>query len=179
MNNKNLDQEWSALMKKAQDGDSAAYEFLLEEVSDFLKMYLKKRIFNKDHIEDLIQEVLLAIHKARHSYERDKPFFPWVHAIIKYKSIDYFKAQKKTEAVSVDDSLIQLESKGSFEQSLENRMELESLLSDLPEKYQQLLKTVKLDGYSVKEAAVLLGLSVANVKTSVHRVLKQLKEKRK
>lgn len=174
MTDKNLDKEWSVLMKQSQRGDAHAYETLLAEISEFLSAYLGKRIFNQDHVEDVSQDILLAIHRARHTYEEDRPFFPWVHAIIKYKMIDYFKTQKR-KVYSLDESPYQLEDSGSFKHQLDTRFEIESLMSGLPEKYQQLLKTVKLDGYSVKEAAQLLGMSVANVKTSVHRALKLLK----
>jgi len=172
----NLSQEWSELMKKAQSGDSVAYEKLLEDISSFLSLYLKKRIFNHDYIQDLIQEILLAIHKARHTFDITKPFFPWFLSIVNYKSIDYFNDQKKNNSVSFDDFLCEPETGTRFEDDIESKWMIESALSDLPLRYRELLKSVKLDGYSVKEASVLLGLSLSNVKTSIHRALKQLKE---
>ncbi len=173
----NLSQEWAVLMKKTQDGDSVAYEKLLEEISNFLTLYLKKRIFNQDNIQDLIQEILLAIHKARHTFDTKKPFFPWFLSIVNYKSIDYFNDQKKNKGVSFDDFLCEPETGSRFEDDIESKWMIESALSELPIGYRELLKSVKLDGYSIKEAAVLLGLSLSNVKTSIHRALKQLKEK--
>jgi len=175
--NTSLDIEWSDLMKQAQDGDAAAYEQLLGHITEFLTAYLRKRLFNQDHVEDVQQDILLAIHKARHTYETSKPFFPWMYAIVKYKMIDYFKKQKKERATSLDNDAIQVESKGSFEHDLENKLILQGLINELPDRYKELIKTVKLDGYSVKESAVLLGLSVSNVKTSVHRAIKQLQKK--
>ena len=39
--------------------------------------------------EDLVQEVLIAIHTRRHAYDRSQLFTLWVAAIARYKFLDY------------------------------------------------------------------------------------------
>lgn len=172
-----LSEKWTILMKQTQEGDAVSYEQLLEEISDFLVAYLRKRIFNPDYIDDLIQDVLLALHKARHTFDSSKPFFPWFLSIVNYKIIDYFNEQKRSNGLSFEDHFYELDMSDSFETNIESKWMIESVLSDLSPVYRDLLKSVKLDGYSIKEASILLGLSISNVKTSIHRALKQLKEK--
>lgn len=71
---------WETLatrMKKSQEGDSREYELLLRQVRDILRAFLVSRISHIDDREDLLQEILIGIHKARNSYRPDRPFAPW------------------------------------------------------------------------------------------------------
>ena len=66
---------WGILMKEAQDGNQASYQQLLKELTLAMRSYLKKRINDTDAVEDLVQEVLMGIHKARSTYDPKKASF--------------------------------------------------------------------------------------------------------
>jgi len=68
------------------------------EVSVLLRSYFKKKIFDTNSVEDLLQETLLSIHKSRHTYFPDRPVGPWFYAIAQYRMIDFFRKQKKFAA---------------------------------------------------------------------------------
>ncbi len=82
------EENWSKAMLLAQTGDSVTYKRLLSEVSEYVRSISSKKIRDPAHLDDLVQDVLLAIHKARHTYESGRPFMPWLHGIIRFKSID-------------------------------------------------------------------------------------------
>jgi DNA-directed RNA polymerase specialized sigma24 family protein len=52
------------LVTKAQDGDGASYTELLQGLNSFLKNYLRKRIFDQNEIDEVTQEILVAVHKS-------------------------------------------------------------------------------------------------------------------
>jgi DNA-directed RNA polymerase specialized sigma24 family protein len=80
------DQEWSRLMAAAQDGDQGAYGRLLREILPLLRAAVAPHHRDPDRIDDAIQDVLLSVHRARHTYDRTRPFRHWLMAIARYRS---------------------------------------------------------------------------------------------
>ena len=63
------------------DGDGASHAALLELAASLLRAFYRRRIADADDIEDLVQETLIAVHERRASYDRRRPFSPWLFAI--------------------------------------------------------------------------------------------------
>ncbi|HEY8887543.1 MAG TPA: sigma factor, partial [Gallionella sp.] len=80
-----------ALMKQALNGDQRAYAEILQETSRFLRPYLAKRLSFTSEVDDLLQEILISIHKARHTYDGNRPYKPWVYAIARFRLQDYLR----------------------------------------------------------------------------------------
>jgi RNA polymerase sigma-70 factor, ECF subfamily len=172
-------QETSALMTEAQNGKASAYQAILEYSYSIIEKYLKPRIVNKEQREDLTQEIIMALHKARHTYNPEQPFQNWLLSISRYKTIDYFR---KNKDIPVDFSNTEpinawFIKNTNFEEELETKIELETHLSKLTEKQQKLLKKVKIEGFSIADAARFFKMSIPNVKTSIHRAIKTLRSK--
>jgi RNA polymerase sigma-70 factor, ECF subfamily len=79
----------STLMINAQSGDKKAYTHLLKECQVMIQNYLRARLHSNPAIDDITQESLMGIHKARHTYEEGRSFLAWMITITKYKYIDY------------------------------------------------------------------------------------------
>ena len=127
-----------------------------------------------DHVEDIVQETLLAVHNARHTYRQDQPVTAWAHAIARYKLMDFLRARMRHDARN--DPLDDVE--GLFEESAEQasdaRRDVAVLLGQLPDRQRLPIEMVKLQGLSVAEAAGRAGMSESAVKVGVHRGLKAL-----
>src|SRR3569832_2123396 len=75
-----------ALLIDAMAGDALAYQTFLSELTRHLRGFLRRRIPQlSDDVEDLVQEILLAVHNGRHTFRADEPLTAWVHAIARYK----------------------------------------------------------------------------------------------
>jgi RNA polymerase sigma-70 factor (ECF subfamily) len=162
-------------MIAALDGDADAHRRLLSTLSGHLRAYFKGRLrrINRGAVEaeDLVQEVLLAIHTRRHTYDRAQLFTPWMHAIARYKFLDYLRRTRaSTNDVALDSAgdLISHDDYGAVESALD----LEKLLAGVAPRMRQAIQYVKLDGLTVREAARRSGMSESSVKVSVHRGLK-------
>ncbi len=161
-----------AAMLAALAGDAKAYHQLLISVAPLLRAYFRRRLRNaEDDVEDLVQETLIAIHAKRATYDKARPFTAWMFALARYKLIDLLR--RGHGDISLD-GLEEILSGGDFEAATVARMDIETLLDSLPAKQARAIRDTKIEGLTVAEAAAQGGLSVADVKVSVHRGLKQL-----
>jgi RNA polymerase sigma factor (sigma-70 family) len=156
-------------------GDSNAYRSFLQALTRHLRAYLRKRIARyPEDIEDLVQDTLLAVHNARHTYRESEPLTAWVHAIARYKLTDFFRARERHDALNepLDDyTELFAATDDAPEQA---RHDIGKLLAHLPDKQRLPIVHVKLEGLSVVETARITGLSESAVKIGVHRGLKAL-----
>lgn len=159
-------------------GDGAAYHRFLGELSGHLRAFLRRRLARMpDDVEDLVQETLLAVHNQRHTFDAAQPLTAWVHAIARYKLVDFLRRRSRRDLLTepLDDELEVLSSADA--DAAEARRDLARLLETLPERQRMPIVYVKVQGLSVIEAARLTGMSASAVKVAVHRGLKALAAK--
>ncbi len=160
------------LMIRGLAGDGAAYSALLKHLAERLRSYFIRRLFQQPHeAEDLTQDVLIAIHAKRATYDASQKLTAWVYAIARYKLIDHLRRSKRRGvSVPIEDV------SGLFQEQHEGgaSADVETLLAGLPQKQRDAIRMVKLEELSVREAAARAGISESDVKVSVHRGLKKL-----
>ncbi|MDQ0010983.1 RNA polymerase sigma-70 factor (ECF subfamily) [Luteibacter jiangsuensis] len=156
-------------------GDAARYRQFLDGLSGHLRAYLRRRLPHaRADVEDILQETLLAVHNARHTYRTEQPLTAWVHAIARYKLMDFFRAHSRREALNEpfdDDGGLFI---ASDVEPADARRDVGVLLEALPDRHRLPIVLVKLQGLSVSEAARRCGMSESAVKVGVHRGLKAL-----
>lgn len=173
------ERRWAGLMARAQAGDQAGYRQLLDELSTAVSRYLVSRLGYHAFIEDCVQDILLAIHNARHTWQSSRPFRPWLFAIVRNKSIDMLRKRKSYEKMllsQADES--QLSYEAAVEQnsrSMEDTITQGRLIDALDPGYRQAIVLTKLIGFSNAEAARVLSISETAVKVRVHRGIAKLK----
>jgi RNA polymerase sigma-70 factor (ECF subfamily) len=156
-------------------GDAAAYHGFLRDLSAHLRGFLRRRLARlPDDVEDLVQETLLAVHNQRHTYDPVQPLTAWVHAIARYKLVDFLRRRARRDLVTepFDDERDVLAAAET--DAADARRDLAKLLESLPERQRMPIVHVKVQGLSVVEAAGLTGMSESAVKVAVHRGLKAL-----
>ncbi len=159
-------------------GDGAAYHQFLSGLSAHLRGFFRRRLSRMpDEAEDLVQETLLAIHNQRHTFDAAQPLTAWVHAIGKYKLIDFLRRRARGDALNepLDDELEVFATNDS--DATEARRDLGKLLDRLPERQRLPIVCMKIEGLSVAETAQRTGMSESAVKVTVHRGLKALAAK--
>lgn len=174
------EQRWSTLMIAAQSGDEAQYQQLLSELSTVIKRYLVSRLGRHEFIEDCVQDSLIAIHQARHTYQPQRPFRPWLFAIVRNKSIDMLRKHKSyTRALDAHTEQALEETDGGLSphsgQSMESSITQGRLIDALAPQFRQVIVLTKLIGFSNAEAAKQLNISETAVKVRVHRAIGKLK----
>jgi RNA polymerase sigma factor (sigma-70 family) len=173
------DREWSALMAAAQAGDRAAYERLLRNILPFLRALAARQHRAPDRIEDVIQDVLLTVHRVRHTYDPARPFTHWLAAIARRRSIDMLRRRGRTEASEVSDAKAYetfADPRAKAEVEARDRVAvLRPAIARLPQGQREALELVKLRQLSLAEASRASGKSVASLKVNVHRAIRALR----
>lgn len=158
-------------MASAQAGDEEDYRQLLMELSEAVGRYLRVRLGGYDFVEDCAQEVLIAVHQARHTYDSRRAFRPWLFAIVRYKAID---AMRRGQARSCEPT-----ANGRLPESSvsgpDGDMVGGQLLAGLPDGMRHALVLTKIVGLSSSEAARELSISESALKVRVHRAMGKLK----
>ena len=163
--------DWEAAMAASLAGDVAAYRTLLEEAGRWLRRYFARRL-SPEMIDDAVQEALTALHLKRATFEPGRPFLPWLAAIARFKGVDCLRAAGRTrgEELSENDHGVV-----SHETTSLSRIVMANLFERLRRPQAEAIRLVKLEGFSVREAAAMTGQSEALVKVNIHRGLAALR----
>jgi RNA polymerase sigma factor (sigma-70 family) len=166
------DDQWGRLMEAAQGGNGGAYNRLLNEVQPWLVRYYTRRL-PLHMVDDAAQDTLMAIHQKRHTYEPGRPFRAWLAGIARYKWIDRLRAMGRQHTVSIDDEIFEPSVEG-HESAVTSAILLEDLLAKLKPAQVSVIRLVKLQGFSIEDAAAKTGQSESLVKVNIHRGLAKL-----
>lgn len=166
------EQRWSDYMAAAHRGDARAYERLLVELGSVIEAFVRSRFGALPFMEDCVQECLLAIHKARHTYDPVRPFRPWLFAIVRNKTVDMLRRSRASERSATE--LLDLRPEG-VDHGPEAAAETGAILSQLNPQLRSALTLTKIYGYSVSEAARRSGVSETAMKSRVSRAIKAAK----
>lgn len=158
-------------------GDEPAYRRLLADVADRLRAYFARRLGRESaDVEDLVQETLLAMHQRRATYDASRPFTVWLHAIARYKLIDHLRRKKIRASIPIDDA-DELTFETGVPEPSADRLDVEQVLGELPERTSQYIRAVKIDGRSIAEVSAKHGVSESAVKIAIHRGMKFLAQR--
>jgi RNA polymerase sigma factor (sigma-70 family) len=167
------ERHWTALMERSLQGDARAYQELLILLTVALRNLLRNRARAAGlEAEDIVQEVLLALHLKRGTWALGTPVAPWVGAIARNKLVDALRRRGQRIEVSLESVVDELSSRNN--DNGEHAHDLERLLTRLGDRQRDVVRAVSLDGYSAREAAARLNMSEVAVRVTLHRSLKTL-----
>jgi RNA polymerase sigma-70 factor (ECF subfamily) len=171
---------WAEAMRAERRGDAAAYEWLLKEIAELLRRLIRYRVaqlgLSAHETEDLVQEVLIGLHTKRHTWDVDRPFLPWLHAIARYKIADGARHLRREARHRVDltfDELAKLV-EAPAEDIDRSLLDIDRHLSELPQGQQTVVRALAVEGASVRSTAEKLQISEGAVRVTFHRALQRL-----
>ena len=161
----------SAWMQAAQAGDADAYRELLSAIQPRIRGIVRSKIRDEAAAEDVVQNALLSIHRGRRTYRAERPFGPWMRAIVRNSIIDHFRDRKRK-----GDREVELVTEEWADESVESKEgderlapELTEALATLPESQREAVTLMQIKGLSVAEAALAAGVSAGALKVRAHR----------
>ena len=164
------------LMRLSQIGDKKAYAALLHTITPLLKTFVFRRLSSKADVDDVVQDILLSIHRAGHTYDTDRPFKVWMYAIARHRLNDQLR-QIYRKGVFPEISLDDMAQEVFVTDVTESRSRheyLNRMLEALPEKQKKIVTMMKLEGYTAEDTAKTMNMSVSAVKVAAHRAYKSL-----
>ena len=168
--------DWSLLMRRAQSGNGVAYKQLLEDVTPYLRALAARRLPAQADVEDVVQDILLTLHRIRATYDPALPFGPWLKAIATRRIIDRLRSQyrrnaREREILEDEDFAAEENANGHYS----DHGGLHDAVRQLSPAEQQAIHMLKLDELSLKEASTKSGLSVGALKVAAHRGIARLR----
>lgn len=168
--------EWSALMRAAAAGDAEAYRGFLISITPYIRGIARHRGrllgTPEAEAEDVVQEVLLAVHLKRGTWDAGRPVTPWIAAIARNKVIDAFRRKGRHGVVPIEDMADQLAAEEP-EETL-SRGEIDRLIDQLRPPQGAIVRAISLDGVSIRDTASKFAMSEGAVRVALHRALKAL-----
>src|SRR5689334_9047141 len=160
-------------MEQSLQGNLRAYEQLLTSLTIGLRGVVSRRTRAAGiDGEDIVQEVLLALHLKRGTWVPGTPVAPWVAAIARNKIVDVLRRRGQRSEVPIESVMETLSSDSG--DAIEHGHDMRDVLGRLNDRQREVVQAVSLEGYSAQEAARRLQMSEVAVRVTLHRSLKAL-----
>jgi RNA polymerase sigma-70 factor (ECF subfamily) len=162
--------ELAGLLDAADAGDKRAYREFLRLAGRLVSQFIHRRVDGRGGIDvdDITQDVLLAIHLKRHTRRRDMPVTPWLYAVARYKLIDALRRRGRQREIAMD-NLPEVPAEPQKE-SLTDR-EIDNALKDLSPGQRSVVAALSVQGLTIRDAANDLGMKESAVRVAWHRGL--------
>ena len=143
-----------------------------------VRRQVARRIGDAAEREDIVQNVLISVHRARHSYRSERSFLPWIRAVTRNASIDWMRARGRRLQRESDRDVDTLP-EPSYETPLPWQdalsPELVEALAELPPAQREAVELLQVRGLSVAEAAQRVGVTEGALKVRAHRGYRALR----
>lgn len=165
-------------MERYAAGDDAAFAAVYDKIAPRLYGYLLRQTRERARAEDLVQQTMLHIHRARTRFIPGAEVTPWAFAIARRLLLDGLRRAKREVAPSEDDpdsALAPGDAADEMVQARELASRINAVLARLPESQRVAFELLKQEGLTVAEAAEVLGTTAAAVKLRAHRAYEALR----
>ena len=162
--------EDSELMKLYINGDYMAFEVIYLRHKNKVYSYLDKRLFDKNHIDDVFQSVFVKFHKSKNLYNSKYSLLQWLYTITRSELLDFLKKNKIQEVEFEENLLTQSENVDT------EQIDLDSI-STLSTKEKEAIKLRYLSEEDFTAISKILNTTEANSRKLVSRGIKKLKAK--
>lgn len=170
------EEEWAVLMRAAMAGDEAAYRAFLKAITPSVRAVARRNLarfgLGAAEAEDVVQDTLLAIHLKRQTWDQDRPIGPWISAIARNKFIDLMRRRGRNAQVPIEDVAESLAAEGTTA-TLES-YEVNRMLENLNEKQRKVVRSLAIEGASVRQTAQRLNMTEGAIRVTLHRAVKAL-----
>ena len=171
-------QNEESLVRRAQQGEEAAFAQLYEEHFDKIYRYLAFKIGNRIEAEDMTQQVFINALKSISSFKwKGVPFSAWLFRIAHNQVVDYLRKAKKRATTPLSDSLVSTESDPQL--TVEHSLDIEQLISatkQLTKAQREVISLRFAGGLAVAEVAKIMGKSQGAIKALQHSAIVALRK---
>ncbi len=170
-------------MVAGQAGDGPAFASLLHACVPFIRFVGGGAGVPASHLDDLVQDVLLTIHRARQTYDPRQPFMPWLRTIAQRRAIDLLRRigrQRERERhapIFYHQHPDPAPSAAHAVMRADEGARLRHAVTSLPSGQRQAVELLGLQELSLDEAARVTGRTKTALKVNLHRALKALRSR--
>jgi RNA polymerase sigma-70 factor, ECF subfamily len=148
-------------------------ETLWNQMHIRLRGFIGKRIADMDDADDILQEVFLRVHSNLENVRDLDKVESWIYQITRNTIIDYYRSKRvlvELPEIPINDEFPE---KGAFESMTPFFQEI---VQALPEPYREALVLTEYQGFSQKDMAKRLGISISGAKSRVQRARQKVRD---
>lgn len=171
------DRQWSEWMACAQTGDSQAYDSLLRGCLPFIAQVARGQRVPADRVDDVVQDVLMTLHRSRHTYDPSRSFTAWLRVIAQRRAIDVLRRSGRQNSREVHAPLAfemyadpGAQTSDAWEKTGLSA-QIGKAVAGLSPGQREAVERLALQGQSLQEAATATGRSKGALKVNLHRAL--------
>ena len=170
-------------IERAKQGDAEAFEFLYNLHKRRVYSLCLRMTANTAEAEDLTQEAFLQLFRKIGTFRGESAFSTWLHRMsvnvvlmhLRKKGLPVVSLEEATEGdedtpkkdFGADDPVLS----GSVD-----RLRLQNAVEQLPPGYRSIFVLHDIEGYEHNEIAALVGCSIGNSKSQLHKARMKLRE---
>lgn len=166
------DHETKQLIQKAREGDTRAFEALVNESYGIMFKMALKWCGNKSDAEDITQDACIKLARGIGSFKGDSAFTSWLYRLVINCGKDWYKKQNRHPDGAGDDIIYA--SKNDQKEDRHYANQVIKAVYNLPEGEKDALLLVMHEGYTHKEAADILGCKEGTISSRIHEARKKL-----
>ncbi len=176
------DRRRAAWMAAAQAGDRRAYEKVLADSVALIRMAARRQGVAVDHLDDVVQETLITVHRVRHTYDPARSYDAWLSAIASRRAIDALRSRGRRSSREIHDEFAldrhpDADDASAATEQQQRAQSLREAIADLPPGQREAVEQLGLQEHSLREAEEITGRKSGALKVNLHRALKTLRER--
>ena len=171
------------LIARAQNGEETAFEALFHCHKQHVYFLCLRMIKNRADAEQLTQDVFLQVFRKIHTFRGDSAFSTWLHRLsvntvlmrLRRKTVSETPLEGTRRGEEFDEPQREFGAADPLLMSSVDRMHLERAIAKLSPGYRQVFELHDVQGYDHNEIAAILGMSVGNSKSQLHKARARLR----
>jgi RNA polymerase sigma-70 factor (ECF subfamily) len=174
------------LIEKAKLGDAQAFQALYEKHKRRVYSLCLRMTSNTAEAEDLTQEAFLQLYRKIATFRGESAFSTWLHRLsvnvvlmhLRRKSLPVVSLEETTQGGGGEDDTPKKDF-GAEDIALAgsiDRLQLQRAVDDLPPGYRTIFVLHDVEGYEHNEIAQIVGCSIGNSKSQLHKARMKLRD---
>ena len=160
------------LLRLYQMGDAGAAAALVRAASPMLVRFCRSQGDSPEDVEDVLQEIWLRIHQARHTYRPEAAAVPWLYGIARYARLDARRRRQRFRSRELQLSDVP---ETTAAEAVGPQFAFADLVADLPPAQKDVLVMLKACGMTMEEVARATSSTVGAVKQKAYRAYARLR----
>lgn len=165
-------------IRETQNGRPEAFNLLVAHYAPRIRAYLHRMVRNHEEAEDLTQETFLKAFQALPRFQADRPFKRWLYTIATNTGLNALRTRRR-KGIQVELDPETLAARAPATPAVENSRgdQLEAAVAALPARAVQLITLHYHEGFTLREAGEVLGMSESAAKVALCRARQQLRRR--
>jgi RNA polymerase sigma-70 factor (ECF subfamily) len=166
-------------IKASLKGDKHAFQWIVENYSDYVYRVAYRLVLNHDDAQDIAQESFLKIWKNLKYYKSSVKFTTWIYSIVTNLTIDMLRKEKLKSEYSAQKTQTEDGNSYSEQKNLGDEQLIDiikKIAKDLPALQRICFVLKEIEGKSLKEVAIITNSGIDSVKSNLYHARKRIKE---